>query len=42
MTVHDPLSHLGKGGEVLFAPNPEAAAEARAATAAFFVEAFGL
>ncbi len=42
MTVTDPFSHKGKGGEVAFAPNPQAAAEARAATTAFFVEAFGL
>ena len=42
MTVTDPFSHLGKGGEVLFAPNPEAAAEARAATAAFFGRVFAL
>ncbi|MGO8797836.1 MAG: dienelactone hydrolase family protein [Roseiarcus sp.] len=42
MTVTDPFSHLGKGGEVLFAPNPTAAAEARAATVAFFAHAFGL
>ncbi len=41
MTVDDPLSHLGKGGEVLFAPNPEAAGEARAATVGFFSRAFG-
>ena len=31
MTVNDPFSHLGKGGQVAFAPNPRAAAEARAA-----------
>jgi dienelactone hydrolase len=41
MTVTDPFSHLGQGGEVLFAPNPEAAAQARAATVAFFRRAFG-
>jgi dienelactone hydrolase len=42
MTVADPFSHLGKGGEVLFAPNPAAAAEARAATTAFFRRIFAL
>ena len=42
VTVQDPRSHQGKGGDVLFASNPEAAAEALAATAAFFVEAFGV
>ncbi len=41
VTVSDPLSHMGQGGEVLFAPNPQAAAEARAATVAFFRRAFG-
>ena len=40
MTVYDPFSHLGKGGEVLFAPNPLVAAEARAATVAFFERIF--
>ena len=40
MTVVDPFSHLGKGGEVAFAPNPKAAAEARAATVAFFKRVF--
>jgi uncharacterized protein len=42
MTVSDPYSHLGKGGEVVFAPNPRVAAEARAATTAFFKGVFGL
>jgi dienelactone hydrolase len=42
MTVADPFSHLGKGGEVAFAPNPQAAAEARAATAAFFRRVFAV
>ena len=36
MTATDPMAHLGKGGEVRFAPNPEVAAQARAATVAFF------
>jgi dienelactone hydrolase len=40
VTVTDPFAHLGKGGEVRFAPNPEAAARARAATAAFFANVF--
>ncbi len=39
MVVNDPFSHLGRGGEVLFAYNAEAAAEARAATLAFFRKA---
>ena len=42
MTATDPMAHLGKGGEVLFAPNPEAAAQARAATVAFFGGVFAL
>jgi dienelactone hydrolase len=41
VTINDPFSHLGKGGEVLMAPNPEAAAQARAATVAFFLGQFG-
>jgi dienelactone hydrolase len=36
MTATDPMAHLGKGGEVRFAPSPEVAAQARAATVAFF------
>ena len=42
MTVSDPYAHLGKGGEVVFAPNPPVAAAARAATTAFFKGVFGL
>jgi dienelactone hydrolase len=42
ITVTDPFSHLGKGGEVLFEPNPAAARRARTATAAFFRRAFGM
>lgn len=41
MTAFDPLAHLGQGGEVRFAPNPEAARRARAATTAFFRRQFG-
>lgn len=36
MTVNDPLSHLGAGGEVTFRHHPEAAAKARAELVAFF------
>lgn len=42
VTISDPYSHLGKGGEVLMAANPEAAALARAATVAFFLSQFGM
>jgi dienelactone hydrolase len=42
ITITDPFSYLGKGGDVLFAPNPEAAKEARAATTSFFKSKFGL
>jgi uncharacterized protein len=42
ITIADPFSHLGKGGDVLFAPDPEAAKEARAATTSFFKSRFGL
>lgn len=38
VTVRDPHARKGQGGEVDFVPNPEAAAEARRATVAFFVE----
>jgi dienelactone hydrolase len=34
--VSDPLSHEGRGGEVVFTPDPEAGRAARAATADFF------
>lgn len=40
-TVTDPFAHGGRGGEVLFAANPEAAARARAAAARFFAEILG-
>lgn len=42
VTITDPFSHLGRGGDVLMAPNPEAAAQARAATLAFFKAQFGI
>lgn len=42
ITITDPFSHLGKGGDVLMAPNLEAAAQARAATVSFFKSKFGL
>lgn len=42
ITITDPFSHLGKGGEVQMTPNPEAAAQARAATVAFFRAQFGM
>jgi dienelactone hydrolase len=41
-TVNDPFSHLGKGGEVLFESNPQAALQSRAATIAFFRAYFGV
>lgn len=41
-TVTDPFSHLGRGGDVLFESNPVNAAQARAATVAFFRANFGL
>lgn len=42
VTINDPFAHLGRGGPVLMAPNPAAAAQARAATTAFFKTQFGL
>ncbi len=42
LTITDPFSHLGKGGDVLMAPNPAAANKARAATVAFFRAQFGI
>jgi len=42
VTITDPFSHLGKGGDVLMAPNPAAADKARAATVAFFRAQFGM
>jgi dienelactone hydrolase len=38
--VNDPLSHLGRGGEVRFEANMDAAARARQATVEFFERAF--
>lgn len=40
--VQDPFSHLGKGGEVEFVPNPEVAAQSLEALVQFFKQAFGL
>lgn len=42
MTVTDPFSHLGQGGQVLFSPNPPVAARSRRATVRFFEAVFGL
>ncbi|MEQ1518916.1 MAG: hypothetical protein ABL931_20755, partial [Usitatibacteraceae bacterium] len=42
MTVEDPYSHLGKGGQVLMAGNEAVAQKSRGATVAFFRCAFGL
>ncbi|WP_295749264.1 dienelactone hydrolase family protein [Undibacterium sp.] len=42
ITISDPFAHLGKGGEVLMAPNPEAASLARTATVTFFLTQFGM
>ncbi len=42
VTINDPFAHLGRGGPVLMTPNPAAAAQARAATTAFFKTQFGL
>jgi dienelactone hydrolase len=36
ITINDPFSHLGAGGDVTFTHNPRAAAEARDAVVAFF------
>jgi dienelactone hydrolase len=41
-TIVDPFAHKGAGGPVLMAHHPEAAAAARSANVAFFLEAFGL
>lgn len=38
--VNDPFSHLGRGGEVRFEANPDAAARSRQATVEFFKRAF--
>jgi uncharacterized protein len=40
--ITDAYSHLGRGGEVPFVPNPEAAYESRSAAVLFFERAFGL
>jgi uncharacterized protein len=42
ITVTDPFSHLGRGGEVPFVPDPEQASAARSAALLFFGQAFGL
>jgi dienelactone hydrolase len=38
--INDPYAHKGKGGEVLFAFDPKAAAEARTRLVAFLADAF--
>lgn len=40
ITVSDPYSHLGQGGEVRMEPHPRAAAQSRRATVDFFKQAF--
>lgn len=40
MVGDDPYSHLGKGGQITIAPNPDAAAAARSATVEFFQRTF--
>jgi hypothetical protein len=42
ITVTDPFSHLGQGGEVKFVPEPETALKSRSAARSFFEQAFGL
>ena len=42
ITVTDPFSHLGMGGQVEFVPNPGKAFQARSQAVRFFQEAFGL
>ena len=42
ITVTDPFSHLGRGGDVDIKANPEAAAQSRAAMVAFLRARFGL
>jgi dienelactone hydrolase len=42
ITVTDPFSHKGAGGNVDFIPNPQATLESRAATLQFFKTTFGL
>jgi dienelactone hydrolase len=42
MTVTDPYSHLGMGGEVEFVPNPGKAFQSQSNVVRFFQEAFGM
>lgn len=42
ITINDPFAYLGKGGAVVMAPNLAVAAQARAATVAFFQAQFGM
>ncbi|WP_407541961.1 dienelactone hydrolase family protein (plasmid) [Deinococcus radiomollis] len=42
VTVNDPFSHLGKGGDVQFVPNPLAALRSRTETLNFFERIFGI
>jgi len=42
ITVTDPYSHLGMGGQVDFVPNPGKAFQSRSNAARFFQEAFGM
>ncbi len=42
ITITDPFSHLGMGGEVQFIPNPRVALKSRRATVRFFERAFGM
>jgi uncharacterized protein len=42
ITVTDPFSHLGQGGEVDFVPSPEAALKSRSAAVVHFAQAFKL
>jgi dienelactone hydrolase len=42
ITVTDPFSHLGQGGQVAFVPNPRVARKSRLATLHFFERAFGM
>jgi dienelactone hydrolase len=40
--VNDPFAHKGRGGEVVFTPNPRVAQESVQATVGFFRQVFGL
>ncbi len=42
ITVLDPFSHLGAGGEVNIVPNPGKAQQSRKKAVKFFSDAFGL